>query len=222
MGIEDALSLKSRHELKKKLLAADEKLIHEIPKVELHVHIEGTLTLERRWKLTQRNGTPLKLVPNGPELKSLEELEAALEAIMPEAGRMDNEQETDIFFESYYQGFQALKTKEDFYDLAMDYFERVASMNVRYCEPFFDPQGHTGRGVPWNDMMDGFRKAQKEAESKLNVPSPPLDDRNPEAYCPIGQVKMDHVLPPGPTSRVGPGALQGCAAISRYDRRHRA
>jgi adenosine deaminase len=169
MGIQDALSLELRKKLRKDLLAADDKFVHEIPKVELHVHIEGTLTLDLRWKLTQRNGTTLRLVPNGPEIKSLEDLHAAMDAIMPEASRMNNAEERDVFFESYYEGFQALQTKEDFFDLAMNYFEHAASMNVRYCEPFFDPQGHTSRGVLWSDMMDGFRDAQKEAERRLNV-----------------------------------------------------
>jgi adenosine deaminase len=169
MGIEEALSLDLRKKLRENLLAADDKFVLDIPKVELHVHIEGTLTLDLRWKLTQRNGTPLKLFSNGPELKSLEELHAAMDSIMPEASRMNNEEERDTFFESYFEGFQALKTKEDFYDLAMNYFEHAASMNVRYCEPFFDPQGHTGRGIPWTEMMDGFREAQRVAERTLNV-----------------------------------------------------
>jgi adenosine deaminase len=169
MGIQEALSFADRQKLREDLLAANDKFVLAIPKTELHVHIEGTLTLDLRWKLTQRNGTTLRLVPTGPELKSLEELHAAIDSIMPEASRMDDGEERDIFFESYFEGFQALKMKEDFYDLAMNYFEHVASMNVRYCEPFFDPQGHTSRGVPWNEMMDGFRQAQKDAEEKLNV-----------------------------------------------------
>lgn len=169
MGIEEALSHELRKKLRGDLLAADDKFVLEIPKVELHVHIEGTLTLDLRWKLTQRNGATLRLVPTGPELKSLEELHDALDSIMPEASRMDNGEERDIFFESYFEGFQALQTKQDFYDLAMNYFEHAASMNVRYCEPFFDPQGHTSRGVLWSDMLGGFREAQREAETKLNV-----------------------------------------------------
>jgi adenosine deaminase len=173
MGIDEALSLELRKKLRGDLLAADDKFVLEIPKVELHVHIEGTLTLDLRWKLTQRNGTTLRLVPTGPELHSLEELHAALDSIMPEASRMNDGEERDIFFESYFEGFQALKTKADFYDLAMNYFEHAASMNVRYCEPFFDPQGHTSRGVPWSEMMDGFREAQREAEEKLNVCTTP-------------------------------------------------
>ncbi|KAF2120268.1 putative adenosine deaminase [Lophiotrema nucula] len=171
MGIEKALSLELRKKLRKDLLAADDKLVLAIPKVELHVHIEGTLTLDLRWKLTQRNGTTLRLVPNGPELKSLDELNAAMDSIMPEAGRMNNDEERDVFFESYFEGFQALKMKGDYYDLAMNYFEHAASMNVRYCELFFDPQGHTSRGVPWSEMMDGFREAQRDADMILNVKS---------------------------------------------------
>ena len=175
MGIDEALSHELRQKLREDLIATNDKFVFEIPKVELHVHIEGTLTLDLRWKLTQRNGTPLRLVPNGPVLKSLEELHAALESIMPEASRMNDGEERDIFFESYFEGFQALKVKEDYYDLAMNYFEQAASMNVRYCEPFFDPQGHTSRGVSWNEMMDGFREAQLEAERRLNVrEQPPL------------------------------------------------
>lgn len=169
MGIKEALSLEGRTKLRQDLLAANDQFILKIPKVELHVHIEGTLSLDLRWKLTQRNGTTLRLFPNGPEIKSLEALHAAMEAIMPEASRMNDAEERDIFFESYFEGFQALLTKEDFYDLAMNYFEHVAGMNVRYCEIFWDPQGHTSRGVSWGVMMEGFRDAQRDARERFNV-----------------------------------------------------
>lgn len=42
-------------------------------------------------------------------------------------------------------------------------------MKVRYCEPFFDPQGHTRRGVSLAAMLAGFRKAQLEAAERFNV-----------------------------------------------------
>ena len=176
MGIEQALPLELRTKLRGDLLAADDKFVHEIPKVELHVHIEGTLSPQLRWKLTQRNGTKLRLGTNSRELKSLEELEAVWASIYPQPRHMNNDEERVLFFEAYYEGFEALKTKEDFFDLAMNYFEHAASMNVRYCEPFFDPQGHTSRGVPWNDMMDGFREAQIKAEKELDVRGTPRPD----------------------------------------------
>ena len=82
---------------------------------------------------------------------------------------MDNNEETLSFFEAYYGGFEVLKTQLDYYDLAMDYYEHAASMNVRYAEIFFDPQGHTRVGMSWEMMMGGFREAQRKAEKDLNV-----------------------------------------------------
>lgn len=169
MGIEEALSADLREKLRDDLLAADHKFVQEVPKVELHVHIEGIITAELRWKLTQRNGTPLRIAKNGPELKSLEELEAAMDLLRPDSSRVDNDQERFQFFEAYYEGFECLKTKEDYFDLAMYYYERAAKMNVRYCELFFDPQGHISRGIAWDVIMGGFREARDVAEKKLNV-----------------------------------------------------
>jgi adenosine deaminase len=83
--------------------------------------------------------------------------------------RMDNTEETLSFFEAYYGGFEVLKTKQDYYDLALHYFEHAAAMNVRYCEVFFDPQGHTRLGITWETMMSGFREAQEKAGRDLNV-----------------------------------------------------
>lgn len=169
MGIEESLSAELREKLRDDLLAADHKYILEIPKVELHVHIEGTITAELRWRFTQRNGTPLRIAENGPELKSLEEIQAAMDLLRPDPSRVNNNEERFQFFEAYYEGFACLKTKEDYFDLAMHYLEHADKINVRYCEIFFDPQGHISRGIPWDVMMDGFRKAQKNAQKELNV-----------------------------------------------------
>lgn len=169
MGIEEALSAPLREKLRDDLLAVDHKFVLEIPKVELHVHLEGTLTAELRWRLTQRNGTKLRIAQNGPEIKSLEELEAAMDLLRPDPSRVNNDEERFQFFEAYFEGFECLKTKEDFFDLAMHYLEHAATMNVRYCELFFDPQGHTSRGIPWVVMIEGFREAQQKAERELNV-----------------------------------------------------
>ncbi|KAI1609087.1 putative adenosine deaminase [Exophiala viscosa] len=172
MGIEEALGVGLREKLKDDLLAADDKFALHVPKVELHVHIEGTITAELRWKFTQRNGTKLRIAKNGPELKSLAEVQAAMDLLRPDPSRMENnKEETFQFFEAYFEGFECLKTKEDYFDLAMHYFEHAATMNVRYVEIFWDPQGHTTRGISWNVMMDGFREASKQAEEELNVKS---------------------------------------------------
>ena len=62
-----------------------------------------------------------------------------------------------------------LRTEQDFYDLAMDYFRVAKAMNVRYSEPFFDPQAHTRRGIELGVVMDGLAHAKADAESNLGV-----------------------------------------------------
>ncbi|KAH9208905.1 hypothetical protein DL95DRAFT_344911 [Leptodontidium sp. 2 PMI_412] len=171
MGIEDALGADLREKLRDELVAADDKFVQEVPKVELHVHIEGILTAELRWKLTQRNGTTLRMAKHGSEIKSLAAMEAAMDLLRPDSSRVNNDEERFQFFEAYYEGFECLKTKEDFYDLAMYYLERAAAQNVRYAEIFFDPQGHTALGTSWETMMGGFREAKIIAERDLNVKS---------------------------------------------------
>ena len=62
-----------------------------------------------------------------------------------------------------------LLEEPDFYDLAMDYLKKAASQNVRYVEIFFDPQAHTGRGLPFKNVVTGLARACKEAEQMLGI-----------------------------------------------------
>ncbi|KAM0347364.1 hypothetical protein ACHAPU_004884 [Fusarium lateritium] len=170
--MEFAMSLEERLALRDQLLKADDKFVFDLPKVELHVHIEGTLTPELRWNLAKRNNQTLKLERTGTAYQNLKQLKDSYNIIQARPGHcIDNAEESFTFFEAYYGGFEVLVTEQDFCDLAMNYFEHAASVNVRYCEPFFDPQGHTRRGVSFETIMQGFRKAQEEAERRLNITS---------------------------------------------------
>ncbi|KAK5164374.1 uncharacterized protein LTR77_010070 [Saxophila tyrrhenica] len=170
--VEGALPIAARRALRTTLSLTKDPFVEAIPKVELHVHIEGIITPELKWKFSQRNGETLTHPRTGKVFSTLAELQASHDTLKPpDEGRMDNAEETLSFFESYYGGFEVLKTKQDYFDLAMDYFEHAAKMNVRYCEIFFDPQGHTRTGVKWETMMEGIREAQSKAEKDLNVKS---------------------------------------------------
>ncbi len=127
--------------------------IRAIPKAELHLHIEGTLEPELKFELARRNGL---------------ELPYATVADMRAAYDFDD---LPSFLAQYYEGMSVLQGEEDFYDLAMAYFTRVAAQNLVYVELFFDPQAHTGRGVGFDTVIMGLRRAQQDADARLGIRS---------------------------------------------------
>jgi adenosine deaminase len=128
-------------------------IIARLPKAELHIHIEGSLEPELMFALARRNNVRLAY-------DSVEALRRAY--------AFANLQD---FLDLYYQGMSVLLREVDFYDLAMAYFRKAVSQNVRYVEFFFDPQGHTARGVPFGTVMAGLTRAQAEAEAQLGIVS---------------------------------------------------
>ena len=132
---------------------AHEKFIETLPKVELHLHIEGTLEPDLKFALAERNGITLAH-------STYEEVKASYTF-----------DDLASFLAAYYDGMNVLRTSEDFYDLAMAYYRKAAADNVRYAEIFFDPQAHTSRGVSFHTVISGLRRAQLEAEQTLNVSS---------------------------------------------------
>ena len=127
--------------------------IEGLPKAELHLHIEGTLEPELKFALAERNGLELPYA-------SVEEARAAYDF-----------NDLTSFLVGYYEGMSVLLTEADFFDLAMAYFRKARSQNVVYAEIFFDPQGHTSRGVAFDTIIDGFQRARREAEASLGIRS---------------------------------------------------
>src|SRR6056297_144161 len=116
--------------------------IARLPKVELHLHIEGSLEPELMFALAERNGVSLPYA-------SVEEVRAAYDF-------------TDLqsFLDLYYQGMSVLRTAEDFHDLAMDYFRRASDEGVVHVEMHVDPQAHLARGVELPVVMEGLSLAR--------------------------------------------------------------
>ena len=129
------------------------EFIANMPKAELHVHLEGTLEPEHIFALAQRNSIEL-------EYKTPQEVVDAYDFY-----------DLPSFLKIYYAAMNVLRTEQDFYELGFQYFERAAADNVVYVEPFFDPQAHTSRGVDFNVVLDGISRAQRDAESELGVRS---------------------------------------------------
>lgn len=126
-------------------------LAKAMPKTELHLHIEGTFEPEQMFAIAQRNQVTLKYA-------TVEELKAAYQ--------FTNLQD---FLDLYYQGMSVLLKEADFYDLTMAYLQKVHDENVVHVEIFFDPQGHTERGVPFEVQINGIRQALEDAKQKWGM-----------------------------------------------------
>ncbi|WP_285117395.1 adenosine deaminase [Leifsonia sp. fls2-241-R2A-40a] len=131
--------------------ALTDDALHALPKAELHLHIEGTLEPGLAFELAARNGIELPYA-------SVDDLAAQYDF-----------DDLQSFLDLYYATMSVLQTRSDFAELTGRYLRRAHSQGVRHAELFFDPQAHTARGVPFDDVVDGIGDALDEAERELGM-----------------------------------------------------
>lgn len=73
------------------------------------------------------------------------------------------------FLDLYYQGMAVLRSEQDFFDLTTAYLKRAAADGVTYAEIFFDPQGHTARGIDFSEVVAGIHRATSEAPMAFGI-----------------------------------------------------
>ncbi len=100
--------------------ALTDELLREIPKAELHIHIEGSLEPEMMFEMAARNGVRLR---HG----SVREVREAYDFA-----------DLQSFLDLYYEGTQVLLHERDFYELTWAYLQKASSRGVRHTELFFD------------------------------------------------------------------------------------
>jgi adenine deaminase len=125
--------------------------IGQMPKAELHLHLEGTLEPELKFELAARNGVSLPYSS----------------AAAMRAGYAFRD--LTSFLAAYYEGMSVLRREQDFYDLAMAYFRKASAQNVVYAEVFFDPQAHTSRGIGFDAVIGGLHRARLDAQADLGL-----------------------------------------------------
>ncbi len=127
--------------------------ISQLPKAELHLHIEGTLEPQLALQLAEKNKLTFPY-------QSVEQMQAAFEF-------------TDLqsFLDLYYASISVVKTEEDFYELTLAYLKKAASQNVRHTEIFFDPQSHTDRGISFETVLNGITAALKQGQAEFGISS---------------------------------------------------
>ncbi|MEZ9999441.1 adenosine deaminase [Vibrio lentus] len=130
-----------------------DSFIKKLPKVELHLHIEGTLEPELMFELAKRNNVSIPF-ENPDQVR--------------EAYQFHNLQS---FLDIYYQGANVLIHQQDFYDLTWAYLLKCQQDNVVHTEIFFDPQTHTERGIGFDTVVGGITQALQQAEQELGISS---------------------------------------------------
>ncbi len=130
-----------------------DSFIEQIPKIELHMHIEGSLEPELMFRLAQTNKVDIPF-------KTVDDVRAAYKF-------------TDLqsFLDIYYQGMNVLRTENDFYDLTMAYLTRAHNQNIVHTEIFFDPQGHTDRGIAFGTVINGIHRALDDGQKEFGISS---------------------------------------------------
>jgi adenosine deaminase len=130
-----------------------DSFIKNLPKVELHLHIEGTLEPELMFELAKRNNVSIPF--ENPEQ-------------VRDAYQFHNLQS---FLDIYYQGANVLIHEQDFYDLTWAYLLKCQQDNVVHTEIFFDPQTHTERGITFDTIITGITRALDQAAHELGISS---------------------------------------------------
>ena len=129
------------------------ELVRKMPKVELHLHIEGSLEPEMVFELAAKNGVKIPFA-------TVETLRAAYQF-----------HDLQSFLDIYYAGTNVLCTEDDFYAMTHAYLKRAAADRVVHTEIFFDPQSHTSRGVAMETVIRGIRRALDDGARAFGISS---------------------------------------------------
>jgi aminodeoxyfutalosine deaminase len=121
------------------------------PKIELHVHLEGTVRPETLLEIARRNDYALPCT-------TVEELRA-LYAFRDFAH----------FIEVWILTTNALRTSDDFRQVVVDYAREAAGHGAVYIEGIFSPAERVRRGVGWDEIFSGYCDGAEEANERFGV-----------------------------------------------------
>ena len=129
------------------------EFITNLPKAELHLHIEGTLSPQTILKLTARNNIDFPY-------KSVEAINNALANRKP--GLVG-------FLDHHYQVVPIIQTQADFHEVTYELLRTCKENNIVYVELFFDPQFHTTRGISFEAVINGIDQGRSDGAKAFGV-----------------------------------------------------
>ena len=117
------------------------------PKIELHVHLEGTVRPDTLREIAKRNDFALP-----DDLESLYRF-----------------RDFAHFIEVWILTTNALRTEADFRQVVVDYAEEAAAHGAVYLEGIFSPAERVARGIGWDEIFSGYCDGAQEAREKHGV-----------------------------------------------------
>ena len=121
------------------------------PKIELHVHLEGTVRAGTLLQIAGRNGVPLPA-------SSVEGLAALYEF-----------RDFAHFLEVWLMTTGALRTERDFRQVVVDYAAEAAGLGAVYIEGIFTPAEAVSRGAGWDEVFTGYCDGAQQAAEQHGV-----------------------------------------------------
>ncbi|MGO8686096.1 MAG: adenosine deaminase [Candidatus Dormibacteria bacterium] len=122
-----------------------------VPKIELHVHLEGTIQAHTLMTVARRNGLPLP----ADTVEGLADLYRFWDF--------------EHFIEVWVLTTNCLRTADDFRQVVVDYAGAAASHGAVYLEGIFSPAERVARGVSWDALFNGYCDGAQQAEEEHGV-----------------------------------------------------
>jgi len=127
-----------------------EQFIRRMPKVELHVHLEGSIRPETLLHLAEKNNVPLPVY-------SLDEIRNWYQF-----------SDFDHFLEVYFAICSCIRTPDDFYYITAEFLKGQAEQNIKYSEVIFTPFTHLEH-VTFDEQLASINCAREASETSLGV-----------------------------------------------------
>lgn len=149
-------------------------LIEQLPKAELHLHLEGAVSPPLFARLRRKHGFD----PAGS------------------AGPQGNWNFPDLaaFLVIYAQVCEAMRDPQDFRDATYATLERCAGSACRYVELFFSPDAHDAAAITYPQMLDGIVAGIREARRDFGVVTQIIPAHNRELGLARGMAFLEKVL----------------------------
>lgn len=147
-------------------------LLRKLPKIEMHIHLEGSIQPATAMELAQKNNVELPPCNSPEELYSYADL--------------------DAFLGVYTTISQSVVTVDDFRRICYEMLEDAAKSGARYVEFFISPHAH--KRVPFARQFEGIRAGMRDALTDYGIRSAIIPGMNRQQGADAGEEYLDEIL----------------------------